>query len=182
MKILITGGTGFIGRSLVRSLLQSGHQPTILSRRPDIVPVLFGIGASSMASIDDWSPDIRFDAVINLAGEAIMDHRWTPSRKKALWGSRVGLTEQLVQAIARCQSKPSVLVSGSAIGIYGNHNDTVLDEYSPLHGGFGHSYVNPGKTQRLQWRTMASGFVSCEQVWLLAVMVVSCRECCLLSG
>jgi len=62
----------------------------------------------------------------------------TPCRKKALWDSRVGLTEQLVQAIARCQSKPPVLVSGSAIGIYGNHDDAVLDEISPLHGGFGH--------------------------------------------
>lgn len=120
MRILITGGTGLIGSRLCRDLLAEGHVLTVLSRRPETVAAKCGAGVSAMASLDEWLPEQMFDAVINLAGEPIADARWTAKRKKRLWDSRVTLTEQLVRKIAAAQHKPSVLLSGSAIGFYGN--------------------------------------------------------------
>jgi uncharacterized protein (TIGR01777 family) len=81
-----------------------------------------------MASLDEWQANQTFDAVINLAGEPIVDARWTAQRKQVLWDSRVSLTKSLVQCIAAARHKPRVLLSGSAIGYYGNRGDAVLDE------------------------------------------------------
>lgn len=120
MRILITGGTGLIGSHLCRGLLAEGHTLTVLSRRPETVAVKCGAGVHALASLDAWPPEQTFDAVINLAGEPIADARWTAARKKKLWDSRVTLTEALVKKIAAARHKPSVLLSGSAIGFYGN--------------------------------------------------------------
>jgi uncharacterized protein (TIGR01777 family) len=81
-----------------------------------------------MASLDAWTPELAFDAVINLAGEPIVDAYWSDKRKQVLLDSRVALTQKLVQRIASAQQKPTVLLSGSAVGYYGNGGDTVLDE------------------------------------------------------
>lgn len=128
MHILITGGTGLIGRQLCKALLAGGHESTVLSRKPDSVPAKCGAGVHVMTALDQWRPGMTFDAVINLAGEPIVDARWTTRRKQALWDSRVALTEQLVQRIAAAHHKPGVLLSGSAVGYYGNRGDAVLDE------------------------------------------------------
>jgi uncharacterized protein (TIGR01777 family) len=128
VHILITGGTGLIGRQLCTALLKEGHALTVLSRNPGSVPAKCGAGVQAMASLDEWQPDRRFDAVINLAGEPIVDARWTAQRKQALWDSRITLTENLVQRIAAAQHKPGVFLSGSAVGYYGNRGDAVLDE------------------------------------------------------
>lgn len=128
MHILITGGTGLIGRHLCKALLAEGHQLTVLSRDPDSVPAKCGTSVHAMAGLDEWQPDQTFDAVINLAGEAIIDARWTAQRKQALWDSRVSLTEDLAGHIAAARHKPGVLLSGSAVGYYGNRGDAVLDE------------------------------------------------------
>jgi uncharacterized protein (TIGR01777 family) len=130
MHILITGGTGLIGRQLCKALLAEGHELTVLSRDPDSVPDRCGSGVQAMAGLDQWHPGRAFDAVINLAGEPIVDARWTARRKQALWDSRVTLTERLVQRIAAARHKPGVLLSGSAVGYYGNRGDVVLDESS----------------------------------------------------
>ncbi len=128
MHILLTGGTGLIGRQLCRALLAEGHALTVLSRNPGSVPAKCGAGVTAMASLDEWQADRNFDAVINLAGEPIVDARWTAQRKQALWDSRVTLTENLVRHIAAATRKPGVLLSGSAIGYYGDRGDTPLDE------------------------------------------------------
>ena len=128
MNILITGGTGLLGRNLCKVLLEEGHVLTVLSRNPDTVPAICGAGVHGMAGLDEWRPDQTFDAVINLAGEPIVDARWTAKRKQALWDSRIALTEKLVQRIAAARYKPGVLLSGSAVGYYGNRGDTGLDE------------------------------------------------------
>ena len=120
MEILITGGTGLLGRALCHVLLAEGHQLTVLSRRPDQVQRLCGVGVRSMASLSEWTSDKHFDVVINLAGAPIVDLPWTESRKQTLWTSRVKLTEQLVDAIANAAHKPAALLSGSAIGYYGD--------------------------------------------------------------
>ncbi len=128
MHILITGGTGLIGRQLCKALLAEGHELTVLSRNPDAVPAKCGANVRAMASLDEWQPGRTFDAVINLAGEPIVDARWTEQRKQVLWDSRVTLTESLVRHIVASRHKPGVLLSGSAVGYYGDRGDAVLDE------------------------------------------------------
>lgn len=128
MHILITGGTGLIGRQLCKALLAEGHELTVFSRNPASVPAKCGAGVHAMAALGEWYPGQTFDAVINLAGEPIVDARWTARRKQALWESRVTLTEELVRHIATAGHKPAVLLSGSAVGYYGNRGDAALDE------------------------------------------------------
>jgi uncharacterized protein (TIGR01777 family) len=128
VHILITGGTGLIGRQLCNALLADGHAVTVLSRNPDSVPRKCGPDVRALASLEEWQPERSFDAVINLAGAPIVDARWTASRKQTLWDSRITLTENLVRRIAAAQSKPGVLLSGSAVGYYGNRGDAALDE------------------------------------------------------
>jgi len=136
MNILVTGGTGFIGRPLCRALVAAGHAVTVLSRSPQSVAAKCGPAVQALAALDDWQPAQHFHAAINLAGEPIVDAAWTTARKRALRDSRIALTEKLVAAIARAQQKPAVLLSGSAIGYYGDAGDTLLDESSPAAGDF----------------------------------------------
>ena len=165
MHIFITGGTGFIGRHLCRRLLEHNHTLTVLSRQPDerVVRICGDVGV--VHSLDDLTPEHRFDAVVNLAGEPIIGPRWTQRRKKALWDSRVTLTEKLVSWIARAEVKPRVLISGSAVGYYGDQGDRVLDEDTPpVAGSFG---------QRLcaAWEQAAAG-----------AKAHGVRVCCLRTG
>ncbi len=136
MRIFITGGTGLIGRRLCKALLAEGHELTVLSRNPASVPVKCGAGVHALASLAEWHPALSFDAVINLAGEPIIDKRWSAQRKQVLWDSRVTLTEELVRRIAAAEHKPSVLLSGSAVGYYGNGGDRMLDEAADTGEGF----------------------------------------------
>lgn len=137
MRILITGGTGLIGQQLCRALHEQGHQITVLSRFPDSVSTKCGSFVEAISSLDEWLPDRIFDVVINLAGEPIADKPWSTKRKQLLWDSRVTLTETLVNKIRAATVKPSLLLSGSAIGYYGNRYDEELNETS----GSGHSFA-----------------------------------------
>lgn len=131
MRILITGGTGLIGRKLCAVLLRDRHELTVLSRRPQTVAAICGPGVAAIGALTDWHADQPFDAIINLAGEPIVDARWTPQRKQQLWDSRVNLTMQLVARIAAAKHKPAVLLSGSAVGYYGDCGDLPLYEAAP---------------------------------------------------
>ena len=142
MHIFITGGTGLIGRRLCKALLAEGHELTVLSRNPASVPVKCGAAVHALASLTQWQPWQTFDAVINLAGEPIIDKRWTAQRKQILWDSRVTLTEELVRRIAAAEHKPAVLLSGSAVGYYGNGGDLVLDEAAGTGTGFAAELCN----------------------------------------
>jgi len=130
MRILITGGTGLIGRHLCKALLGEGHDLTVYSRSPRSVAERCGAAVHAMGALAEWTPDVVFDAVINLAGEPIVDTRWTESRKQVLRDSRIALTGELVQRIAAAEHKPAVLLSGSAIGYYGGRGDEELSEDS----------------------------------------------------
>ncbi len=136
MKILITGGTGLIGRQLCKALLAEGSQLTVLSRHPETVAEKCGLEVEAIATLEDWKPDRVFDAIINLAGEPIVDAYWSAKRKQVLWDSRVTLTEKLVQRIAAAKQKPKVLLSGSAVGFYGNRGDTELAESAVMGNDF----------------------------------------------
>ncbi|GGX17543.1 TIGR01777 family oxidoreductase [Undibacterium macrobrachii] len=136
MHILITGGTGLIGRRLCAALLARGEQVTVLSRRPHLVAQICSAAVRTMRSLDEWTPSMHFDAVINLAGEPIIDARWTTKRRQILLDSRVGLTEKLVEKIQQAQVKPRVLLSGSAIGFYGTDETQNFTEEA----GAGHDF------------------------------------------
>jgi len=139
MDILITGGTGSIGRVLCRSLSEEGHRLTVLSRKPEKVKAICGEGVAAIASLAGLSASTHFDAVVNLAGEPIIQAYWTEKRKKQLWDSRVTLTRELVDFIRQAEAKPQVLISTSAVGYYGDGGNRILTEESPGTGGFAHA-------------------------------------------
>jgi hypothetical protein len=122
MRVLLTGGTGFIGDAVARALRGAGHDVTIVSRQPGFVPAKAiawdGVGAAMAET----------DAIVNLAGESIAAGRWTAARKRAIVDSRVDATRVLVRAIAESSHRPSVLVNASAVGVYGPRGDDALDE------------------------------------------------------
>ena len=137
MRVLVTGGTGFIGKALVHRLLLRGDEVTVLSRRPEAVKGMFGEAAQAWDNLSPWTPDQRFDAVINLSGEPIIDRPWTAARKQALRDSRIGITNQLITAMQAAEHKPAVFLSGSAIGIYGNTGTVDIHENAPAADDFG---------------------------------------------
>jgi uncharacterized protein (TIGR01777 family) len=138
MKILVTGGTGFIGRALVKTLVGEGHQVTVLSRSPENVERICGPEAIALGHLSFLQPDMGFDVIVNLAGAPIFDARWTEARKRLIRDSRIGLTDQLVDCIGQMTVKPKLLISGSAIGYYGDQGDQILTEASSVRPDFSH--------------------------------------------
>lgn len=135
-RLLLTGGTGFIGLGLIDPLLARGWDITVLTRNPtDSVRVL-GTKTRTVSDLHylDDSPD--FDAVINLAGEPIAARRWTNARKQALRDSRIAVTESILTHCEDHGVRPRVLVSGSAIGYYGDTGEAVVDESAAAGSGF----------------------------------------------
>jgi uncharacterized protein (TIGR01777 family) len=140
MKILITGSSGLVGGALADELKQAGHTVCRLVRPGSQTKANRGDEGFEVA----WNPAtgelgaaaVGADAVVNLAGASITNGRWTAARKKELLSSRVDTTRALVKALARMAARPSVLVSASAIGIYGNRNDEILSEESSPGSGF----------------------------------------------
>jgi hypothetical protein len=129
MDVAITGASGLIGHSLTQALRSAGHRPVALVRRPvsageDAIewqPTADRIDAASLEGID---------GVVHLAGAGIGDKRWTDAYKKEVLESRTGPTSLLATTLAGLNRPPSVLVSGSAIGYYGDRGDEVLTEQS----------------------------------------------------
>lgn len=130
MHVLITGGTGFIGRLLVARLLGNGHEVYVLTRSRAKAARLLPRTAVAVESLDEVTEDIQIDAVVNLAGESLGEGRWTRRRKQAFFDSRVGLTRELIAWMRARAQRPAVLVSGSAVGYYGAQGEVPLDENS----------------------------------------------------
>jgi len=133
MHHLITGGSGFIGSALCRSLVADGHRVTVLTR--DIERAR-GRVPEAVFLIDRLDFAEKVDAVVNLAGENLAGGRWTAARKHEFVGSRIGTTKRLLDWIDRQDSAPAVLVSGSAIGWYGPRGDEELDEDADIGNDF----------------------------------------------
>lgn len=163
MNILISGGTGFIGKALCRHFLAQGHTLYVLSRQPDQVNHLFHQPIASAKDPMVWLNQ-PMDVIINLAGAPIADARWTDARKQLLLDSRISPTRQLVNYIQQSTHKPKVFISGSAIGIYGAHGSEPVSERSACHNDFAHQLC-------LQWEAEA-----------LAASALGVRVCLLRTG
>ncbi|MBV7416107.1 MULTISPECIES: TIGR01777 family oxidoreductase [unclassified Aeromonas] len=127
MKILITGGTGFIGRRLVAHL-KVQHEVVVLTRQGSRAYDLLGHDIKLLDNLDRLDDLNDVDIVINLAGEPIASGRWSEQRKQLLCNSRWLLTEQLVDLIKLSSTPPRLLLNASAIGWYGRQGDEPLDE------------------------------------------------------
>jgi len=139
MRIVIAGGSGFLGRRLTAAWLEGGHEVTILTRSPEraakVVP--------TTATVERWNPPVvddrltsalrGADAVVNLAGVAIGGRPWTAGRKRAILRSRLEATGAIVEALGRLPvaDRPPVLVNASGIDVYGNRPDGEMTEESP---------------------------------------------------
>jgi uncharacterized protein (TIGR01777 family) len=138
MRIAVTGSTGLIGSALVRSLLDDGHEVVRLVRRE---PQERADGSVEVR----WNPPLRaidrkgltgVDAAVHLAGAGVGDQRWTARYKRRIHDSRILGTATLADALAALPKPPRVLVSGSAVGYYGQTGDAVIDESAPAGGDF----------------------------------------------
>lgn len=126
LRVAITGATGLIGTALRQHLETRGHQVTPISRRE----MPGGIRWDPYAGTIDSRQLEAIDAVVHLAGAGIADRRWSESRKRELRNSRIIPTRFLSERLATLQTRPAVLVSASAIGIYGDRGDEILSETS----------------------------------------------------
>ncbi|PLZ97044.1 TIGR01777 family protein [Fischerella thermalis CCMEE 5268] len=145
MKVAISGATGFVGSRLVEQLHKSGHRVLVLTRNIAHAQKLFPKKAFSNVEIVAYTPTVSgtwqeaiasCDGVVNLTGEPIGEGRWTPERKQEILNSRKLTTQKIVEAIAKADPQPSVLVNASAIGYYGTSETATFDETSPSGNDF----------------------------------------------
>ncbi|MEX2271554.1 MAG: TIGR01777 family oxidoreductase [Vicinamibacterales bacterium] len=135
MKIVIAGGSGFLGTALSRALTARGDEIVLLSR---------GVATASRPAVI-WTPDGTVgpwareidgaDAIVNLAGEPMAGKRWTAAQKQRILDSRVLATRSLVEAVHAASRKPAVLISASGVGVYPD-SEGIVDETSPAGTGF----------------------------------------------
>src|ERR1700690_1852303 len=141
MKIIVAGGTGFIGTALIQELVDSNHHVTLLTRNPHRIQRhssgLVDVEQWDGVSVGAWALYIDgADAVINLTGESIGGKRWSSKQKEILTASRLNATNAIVEAIKRASKKPEVLISASAVGYYGNVDEGDVAEDYPAGGDF----------------------------------------------
>lgn len=133
MKVVIAGGSGFLGRPLAARLADDGHDVVVLTRGRAVG----GLGARPVTwtpdgSVGPWAGEIEgAGAVVNLAGEPIAARRWSAQQKARIRDSRVQATRSLAEAIGRAVAPPPVFLSGSAVGFYGPLGDEIATEDTP---------------------------------------------------
>jgi uncharacterized protein (TIGR01777 family) len=141
MRIIITGGTGLIGRPLSQALVGEGHEVVVLSRQPEKVK-----NAPTGVKVQKWDGKSAAEwgqladgagAIVNLAGAGIADERWSAARKQLIRQSRIEAGQAVMEAIAAANTKPSVLIQASAVGYYGvQSGDAQLAENASPGGDF----------------------------------------------
>ena len=135
MKVLITGGTGLIGRALSGFLLEQGDEVTVLSRSADPAGVPSGVRTATWdgRTASGWGRLVEeVDAVVNLAGENIGSSPWSPERRRRILDSRLNAGTALTDAIRAAERKPRALLQASAVGVYGPLKEELATESSPL--------------------------------------------------
>lgn len=140
MRVIITGGTGLIGKALCTALVNDQHSVIALSRNPDK-----SIGLLSGVRLEQWDGKTAAgwgalvdgaDAIINLAGEGIADGRWSKERKKSIRESRINAGLAVMEAIKQATNKPKVLLQASAVGYYGPHGNELVTEETAMGNDF----------------------------------------------
>ncbi|MCL4552669.1 MAG: TIGR01777 family oxidoreductase [Candidatus Marsarchaeota archaeon] len=148
MKVLVSGASGFIGSALVAELTLAGHEVYTLGRSSSDDPKKLSWNiesrTGSLKSIDS------LDGVIHLSGESLASKRWTPIQKQKIINSRLEGTDFLIHLLSEANLKPEVFVAGSAVGVYGDRGDEILDESSTPGNGFLSSLT-------LDWEQRARG-------------------------
>ena len=135
-RLLITGGSGFIGTRLVPVLIARGYEVMVLTRDPKKTARHFHHSVLTTQQLDNLDKSEGFDVVINLAGQGITDKRWSQKIKHQLRDSRIITTQKLIHFLQNIEEKPELLISGSAIGYYGSQGDDLVDEQHPGDNSF----------------------------------------------
>jgi uncharacterized protein (TIGR01777 family) len=139
-KVVVAGGTGFIGSSLTKRLLSEGYHVVVFTRSPrreSSDPARLRFVTWDPLGERSWAEDLEGAiAVVNLAGESIGAGRWSARRKRLIVDSRLAATSAIVTALGNLQMKPSVLINGSAVGYYGDSGDQEITEDSGKGTGF----------------------------------------------
>ncbi len=165
MRIVVAGGSGFVGEPLVRRLIARGDDVVVLSRDPSKVRAGRGVRWDGQ-SAGPWTEEIHAaGAVINLAGENIAEGRWTEERKRRLVASRLDATNAIVTALKSAPPGKRTLINASAIGYYGSDRDEELDETSSKGRGFLADLVE-------KWESAANAAQPAARVVLLRFGVV----------
>jgi hypothetical protein len=176
MRVAVTGSSGLIGTALSGALRQDGHEVIPLVRRP---PGPGEIRWDPQAADGGLPPGALdgVDAVVHLSGAPIAGGRWTAARKQMLRASRVQSTQALVTALAAAKSPPQVLLSGSAVGWYGDTGDRAVDETAPAGTGFladlvrdWESAARPARDAGVRVVNLRSGVVLSRQGGMLGLL------------
>lgn len=182
MEIVVTGGTGLIGRHLIPRLLESGHQVTVVTRNPEKARQILDSRVILWKGLEDKKNLNHVDAVINLAGEPIADKRWTEQQKERLCLSRWSITQKLADLINASDTPPAVLISGSAAGYYGDLGEVVVTEEEPPHNEFTHKLcarweqiASSAQSEKTRVCLLRTGVVLAPKGGILAKMVPSFR-------
>ncbi|UTW46005.1 TIGR01777 family oxidoreductase [bacterium SCSIO 12696] len=163
-QILITGGTGFIGKHLCRRLLSDGYGVHVISRHPNEAAQFMPSGVQLYRDLDELDVTLAFDGVINLAGEPLAEGRWNAKRKQRFYDSRIKTTKRLYNYFVQAPRPPKALINGSAIGYYGPHGDEPLNEQGAPEDCFSHQLCR-------DWEERAKSFAS-----------IGCRVCSVRIG
>lgn len=149
MKVLITGGSGFVGQALCRRLIQARHHPLVVSRSPDKAKKDLPAEVLIRSRVADFADEAP-EAIVNLAGEPIAEGRWTETKKKALIESRVNITREVVDFCAAQDQPPATLVSASAVGYYGDQGERDVTEKTTPHDEFAHQLCKRWEAEALK--------------------------------
>lgn len=162
-SILVTGGSGFIGRHFCEAATQLGMQLCVLTRDPEYAARKLPDSVQLIGRLSELSADYAPEVVLNLAGEPLADGRWTHRRKQKFYDSRINTTDSLYDFFANRKTAPKLLISGSAIGYYGP-GEQAVDESGGVIDGFSHQLCRT-------WENSAKRFES-----------LGCRICYLRTG
>ena len=162
-SILVTGGSGFIGRHFCEAATQLGFQLCVLTRNSKTAARKLPNSVQLISRLSELSADYTPDVVLNLAGEPLANGRWTHRRKQKFYDSRINTTDSLFEFFSKRESAPKLIISGSAIGYYGP-GDQAVDETAEATDGFSHQLCRT-------WENSARRFES-----------LGCRICYLRTG
>ena len=179
MRVIITGGTGMIGRALSERLVKDSHEVVVLSRDPSRVA-----GLAAQVQVVGWDGRTAegwghladgAGAIVNLAGAGIAEGRWTAERKRVIRDSRVQAGQAVVAAVRAATTKPGVVIQSSAVGYYGPHGDEILSEEAPAVRISSPMCAGIGSHPRPRWRRWACGAPWCAPAWSCPALAAPCR-------